>query len=281
MDIGGPGYVAPTAFLLWASLNTTQVGQLGVILARSRYAGYTGANLVWLAGNVVWRGLLAGNRSEVADAVSAALGTVVVTNGTAEGVKADHSFFQHGNQFYTGGYGQSFAYDVTNLLALVAGTPLAPPPATTQTFVDFLLGGSLRMIHWGAPYPGGSMGPGMWDVAAVGRDITRPYGAFLQYGFGQSGQQVSWVASALAGIGGPRSEELAAYAARLNGSVVGPPPSGLGHRHYWVADYAHVVTPTWMASLRMQSSRTLRCECVNGENALGLHLADGAMYLYK
>lgn len=150
-----------------------------------------------------------------------------------------------------------------------------------ETFSAFLLDGSLRMIHWGEPSADRTQGPGMWDVAVIGRDVSRPYGSFLQYAFGQSGQQVSWVASALAGIGGSRASELAEYAARLNGSLVGPPAGALGHRHYWVADYAQKTTPGWMASLRMQSSRTLRCECVNGENALGLHLADGAMYVYK
>ena len=39
------------------------------------------------------------------------------------------------------------------------------------------------MIVYGAEAP-------MWDISVVGRDVTRPYGSSLQFGFGQSGQQV-------------------------------------------------------------------------------------------
>jgi hypothetical protein len=279
-DIGVPGYVAPTAFLLWPLLTDGDVANLMTILERADYKGYTGANLVWLAGNVAWRGVLTGNRSLAGDAVAAALGTITIAPGAEEGIKADGSFFQHGAQLYNGGYGQSFAYDVTNLLSLVAGTPLAATAAQVDTFSRFLLGGSLKMLVFAAA-PVDGMGPALWDVAVIGRDLSRPYGSFLQFGFGQSGQQVSWVTSALSSIGGSYAPQLEAYAAALNGSAAGPPAASLGHTHYYIGDYAIATRPGWSASLRMQSSRTLRCECVNGENALGLHLADGAHYVYK
>ena len=278
-DIGVPGYVAPWAFMIWPSLTANDVALLMKILDRVSYKGYTGANLVWTAGNVAWRGVLSGNRTETAAAVAAALSTVTIAPGVEEGIKADGAFFQHGAQLYNGGYGQSFAYDVTNLLALVAGTPLAATPQQVDTFTSFLLNGSLRMIHYGPV--SGKFGPGMWDVGVIGRDLSRPYGSFLQFGFGQSGQQVSFVTSALSGIGGSNAALLDQYAAVLNGSVSGPPDAAIGHRHYWIGDYTLKVTRGWMASLRMQSSRTLRCECVNGENQNGLHLADGALYTYQ
>lgn len=279
MQLGSPGYLAPAALLLWDTLNDTQVSQLMLCLAASTTRGATGANLVWEGGNVMFRGVLQGNRTEAELALSQALNTIEVTPSTAEGIKIDGSFFQHGNQLYNGGYGQSFAYDITNLLALSAGTPLAPPPAVVEVFVGFLLNASLRMIHYGPASD--RFGPPMWDVGVIGRDVSRPFGTFLQFGFGQSGQQVSWVTGALASIGGPHAAELDAYAAALNGSTSGPPAPALGNRYYWVGDYALHTTPTWMATLRMQSSRTLRCECVNGENAQGLHLADGATYMYR
>lgn len=275
-----PGYIAPTAFLLWPLLSAADVANVMVILDRADYKGYTGANLVWTAGNVAWRGVLTGNRTLTGDAVAAALGTITIAPGAEEGIKADGCFFQHGAQLYNGGYGQSYAYDVTNLLALVAGTPLAASAAQVDTFSRFLLGGSLKMLLYTAGVYNG-MGPVLWDVAVLGRDLSRPYGSFLQFGFGQSGQQVSFVTSALAGIGGSFAAQLEAYAAALNGSVVGPPAGALGHTHYYVGDYAIATRRGWTASLRMQSSRTLRAECVNGEDALGLHLADGAHYVYQ
>ena len=64
--------------------------------------------------------------------------------------------------------------------------------------------------------------------------------------------QVSFVATSLSGIGGAYSAELDAYAAAINGSTAGPPAPALGHRHYFIGDYAVMTQPTWMSSLRMQ-----------------------------
>lgn len=273
MQIGMPGYNAASALLLWPALAPNQTAALTRQLARSSYSGMTGANLVWEASNVMFRAVLAGNLSEATAAVAACHGEIVLAPGTAEGMKADNSFFQHGNQLYSGGYGQSFAYDVTNLLALVAGTPLAFPPALVDLFGTWLAYGSLRMIVYGAAGP-------RWDLSVVGRDLTRPFGSSLQFGFGQSGQQVSFVAAALAGVGGAAAGELDLYAAVLNGSAPGPPAPALGFVHFHQADYALATRANWTSSLRMQSARTLRSECVNDEGIRSLHLADGAAYIY-
>lgn len=298
MQIGVGGYLAPTALLLWEGLSAPQVAALNAQLQRTSTAGMTGANLLWTAQNVLFRGILSGNRSVAATAVADALATLIVAPGFEEGIKADGSFMQHGAQLYNGGYGQSFAYDAVNVLALVAGTPLAASPAQVDLLGQFLVEGSLRMIRYGGAPPGGvdsapsaaaargaghagqAFGPPMWDVSVVGRDLTRPYGSSLQFGFGQSGQQVSFVAAALAGIGGSFAAALDQYAAALNGSRGGTPPVAVGNRHYYVADYMCHTQAGWMASVRMQSSRTLRSECVNGEGMLSLHLADGALYTY-
>jgi hypothetical protein len=298
MQIGVGGYLAPTALMLWEELSAPQIAALNVQLQRTSTAGMTGANLLWTAQNVLFRGILSGNRSVAASAVVDALSTVTVSPGFEEGIKADGSFMQHGAQLYNGGYGQSFAYDAVNVLALVAGTPLAASPAQVDLLGQFLVEGSLRMIRYGSALPvdasappgaaavrsagnaGPSFGPAMWDVSVVGRDVTRPYGSSLQFGFGQSGQQVSFVAAALAGIGGSFAAALGQYAAALNGSSSGTPAVAVGNRHYYVADYMCHTQAGWMASVRMQSSRTLRSECVNEEGMLSLHLADGALYTF-
>jgi hypothetical protein len=298
MQIGVGGYLAPTALLLWEELSATQVAALNVQLQRTSTTGMTGANLLWTAQNVLFRGILTGNRSVAAAAAADAFSTLTVAPGFEEGIKADGSFMQHGAQLYNGGYGQSFAYDAVNVLALVAGTPLAASAAQVDLLGQFLVEGSLRMIRYGIAPPGDvdappgaaaargagdagqAFGPAMWDVSVVGRDVTRPYGSSLQFGFGQSGQQVSFVAAALAGVGGSFAAALEQYAAALNGNTSGTPPVAVGNRHYYIADYMAHTQVRWMASARMQSSRTLRSECVNEEGMLSLHLADGALFTY-
>lgn len=39
-------------------------------------------------------------------------------------------------------------------------------------------------------------------------------------------------------------------------------------------------TQAWMATTRMASVRTARCECINGENLRGRAESEGAMYTY-
>ena len=56
---------------------------------------------------------------------------------------------------------------MVNLLALVADTPLAAAPAQRDEFAGWLVGGTLRMIVYGA------FEPPMWDISVVGRDVTR------------------------------------------------------------------------------------------------------------
>jgi hypothetical protein len=183
VQIGTGGYIGPTSLLLWDLLTTNQTVAVGKIMGRSIYHGETGANLVWEAGNVLVNGLLSGNRSIAAAAAAASFTEIVLAPGSVEGMKADGSFFQHGAQLYNGGYGQSFSYDIVNLLALCAGTPLAALEAQRDLFAGWLVTGTLKMIQYG-------LGGPMWDISVVGRDITRPFGSSLQFGFGQSGQQV-------------------------------------------------------------------------------------------
>jgi hypothetical protein len=184
-QIGVGGYVGPTALLLWDWLTPNQTAAVASVLGRSSYHGETGANLVWEAGNVLVDGLLSGDRNKSAAAAAASFTEITLEPGSTEGMKADGSFFQHGPQLYNGGYGQSFSFDIVNLLALCADTPLAATPLQRDTFAGWLLAGTLRMIVYGPSGP-------MWDVAVVGRDLTRPYGSSLQFGFGQSGQQVKY-----------------------------------------------------------------------------------------
>jgi chondroitin AC lyase len=273
MGVGMPGYNAASALLLWTDLESNQTAALFRQLARSSYAGMTGANLIWEASNVLFRGVLAGNRSEAEAAAAACHGEIALAPGADEGMKADGSFFQHGNQLYSGGYGQSFVYDVAALLALVEGTPLAFPAPLVDLFGTWLVSGALTMIFWAGPVP-------LWDLSVVGRDIVRPYGSALKFGFGQCGQEVDLNAKGLSGIGGAAEAVLGQYAAALNGSAPGVPAAALGHAHFYQADYSRANRANWSASVRMQSTRTLRSECVNDEGIQSLHLADGAAYLY-
>ena len=97
-QISIPGYLAPTALILWDELSPAAVANLSLIMDAVTTAGFTGANLVWLSTNVLWRGVLEGNRTAAGAAVGLAFTTLSIAEGAAEGIKADGSFFQHGAQ---------------------------------------------------------------------------------------------------------------------------------------------------------------------------------------
>ena len=93
------------------------------ILKRSVWTRWTGQNLVWGVGNQIVRGLITGDASLVVGAYERMYQEIVVT--PKEGIQADFSFHQHGDQFYSGGYGLGFANDVGRYVALRFALALA------------------------------------------------------------------------------------------------------------------------------------------------------------
>jgi hypothetical protein len=155
------------------------------------------------------------------------------------------------------------------------------------------------MHYSNAPPP--PYAPALFDASVIGRDISRPYGS--NWGM-QAGMQVQFTPALLAGIGGPRAEEFVGFAALLNGTADAATGEAraVGNRVFYITDFAlHTVGTAaaaarhggsggrlhadsgngiaWSVSVKMASTRTLRCECINSENKHGLHLSDGAMYL--
>jgi chondroitin AC lyase len=303
--IGIPITLGITANILAPRLLPNQTAAAAAQLALARTQGYTGANLVWCAEGVIYRGLLQGNATLVAEALAASYATIVVTPGGAEGVKADGAFMQHGAQLYNGGYGASYVQGIAMMLSWTHGTPLGIPDDDPRVAIysRLALDGTQRMMTYAAPPPGSGWGVALYDVSVIGRDLSRPYSSNwgMQAGVQVTGSGVmpqgyGLTPVLMAGVGGPRGAEFRAFAQLLNGSA--SPAVGaaalLGNRVFYTADYAaHAsgagnysagapVAPGvgWMATVRAASTRTLRCEAINGENKLGAHLSDGALYLY-
>jgi chondroitin AC lyase len=126
--IGVPISLGKTVALLDGLLAPNQTLAASAQLANSKTAGQTAANLVWTAEGTVYRGLLVRNETLVAEALALAFGTIAYAPGLAEGIKADASFFEHGNQLYSGGYGESYAFGIAMLLSWTDGLPLGLPP---------------------------------------------------------------------------------------------------------------------------------------------------------
>jgi chondroitin AC lyase len=232
----------------------------------------TGENLVWSSFTHLSLGVLKDDAAMLAT-VRDAMASVCATT-TGDGIQIDSSFHQHGAQLYTGGYGGSFANDVSRYALLTRGTGYTLPPNALNAFADYMADG----VAW-------SIYGNYFDVSAIGREVARPtttgyngIAALLQSSqFPSSRQYEIGAASArmLQSWQWSLSPELAAIAAQTSSTAVSP----TGHQHYWTSDYTVHRRPGWFASVKMFSSRTKSGENTNGENSRGSRQSDGRFYL--
>jgi hypothetical protein len=189
--IGIPITLGISTNILAAHLLPNQTAAAVVQLeAADLQKGYTGANLVWVAEGAIYRGLLQGNATLVAKALNLSFATLTVTPGSAEGIKADGAFFQHGAQIYNGGYGASYVMGIAMMLSWTRGTPLglADSDPRVATYSSLALDGTQRMLTYGVPPAGSPWGVALYDVSVIGRDVSRPFGS--NWGM-QAGPQAS------------------------------------------------------------------------------------------
>ena len=220
---------------------------------RTRYADYlecsqirmTGQNRVWLSRIVMMRGILRRDEMLIGRAVEAILGEVRISDG--EGIMDDWSFRQHGPQMQFGNYGASFIMTLSRLANVLATTKWAMS-GEQRRILGRLEEDGFRWTLW----------KGRMDVAALGRQIV-------------PGAQE----------GKCRAIERA-FSEFAAGGWTFPEDQPRGFRFFPRSAYAVWRTADWMASVKMHTHEILETETwVNGENTLGGHLADGALYLYS
>ena len=235
----------------------------------------TGENLVWSCFTHLSLALLKDDTSMLS-AVANAM-SVVAKPTTAEGIKFDRSFHQHGAQLYTGGYGGSFAADVARVALITRGTSYSLSSDALASFADYVADG----IAW-------SLYGDYFDVSVISREVARPtstgfqgLAAMLQtsqFASPRTNEIRAAAAMMLQSWRGTMTPELAGLAAQIESAHVAPAwPSG--HRHYFSSDYTVHRRRTWFSSVKMFSTRTKSGENTNGENLLGARQSDGRFYL--
>lgn len=258
-EIGIPKTFGP-AFLLFADRLTPAEKQSAVEVMQQARFGMTGQNKVWLAGNVLMRGLL----QQDYNLVKAARDTIVseIMTGGAEGIKSDWSFHQHGPQQQFGNYGMAFLSEMANFAGLFAGTTFALSREHQDILNTFLLDG-YRWIVW----------RGYLDVNCLDRQLF--HSGQLHKGF-----SVAFAANALEK--GSAKEDVQQIDNWLHDNYA-PDTKGsrfTGHKHFWDSDQTIHRSPSWVASVKMASDRVIGTELVNEDNLKGFYMGDGALYTY-
>ena len=258
-QIGIPRTLGP-AFLLFEPEMSGEEKQLAIREMEHSRFGMTGQNKVWLAGNVLIRGLL----QEDMDLVRAARDTIVseIVLGKKEGIKRDWSFHQHGPQQQFGNYGLSFLSNMCMYAEIFARTPLALSEEQMDILFSFFQEG-YRWIVW----------KGYWDVNGLNRQL------FHNADIHKSFTLLFAANSMLPGCSPRQAKEIVQFV-RENFTAPGHETSRTGNKVFWESDQTVHRTPHWMASVKMASQRVIGTELVNEDNKLGYYLADGALYTY-
>lgn len=242
-EIGIPK-VMGEAFIIMADELSPWEHDKAVELMRASRIGKTGQNKVWLAQNVLMRGLLEGDPNTVREARDSIFSEVKL--GGKEGIQSDWSYQLHGPQQQFGNYGLAFLGSMTFFYKLFDGTPYAMPPDKRQILAD-LIDRGYRWVIWHR----------QMDISSLGRQLYHNVST-------QKGLLLAMLAERL-GLGG--------FSADGNNLV--------GHKHFYDSEYTIHRAPTWMASLKMSSQRTIGTEHVNEDNIHGYYLGDGATYYYN
>ena len=289
-DIGTPKALGLDGLLLGDQLNDAEYSYLADKLLARHPVAMTGQNRVWLAGNALYRALLRGDETALAQNSAVIWDELRVT--TDEGVQADNSFHQHGAQQQFGNYGMSFAVETCRWGLFLRGTPWAMPAEKLAIHRAYLLDG-LNWTCW----------RGAMDISACGRQL-------MPRSPRSKAENISRVMKQSAVIDPARAADYLRFVARnkpvsvsVSSEATGsatratrpplpplPPRSPLtpltpddltGDKYFWRSDYLVHRAPQFMATLKMSSRRVVGAELVNYENLSGYRIADGALYLYR
>ena len=258
-QIGIPRTLGPAFLLFEAEMNQQEKQNAIEVMMNSKF-GMTGQNKVWLAGNVLIRGLLQNDWQMVKQARDIICSEIVL--GQEEGIKEDWSFHQHGPQQQFGNYGLSFICNMSFYSELFAGTPLALTSEQQQILTSLLLKG-YQWIVW----------RGYLDVNCLNRQLFR--NADLDKPF-----RLLFAAYSLMKSSDKEDAKKIQTFIDQNFFSNQVPNAFIGNKHFQESDLTIHRTPQWMASLRMASDRVIGTELVNEDNLKGYYMADGALYTY-
>lgn len=257
-QIGIPLTLGPALILFESELTDTERSEAIRVMSQARF-GMTGQNKVWLAGNVLIRALLQ-NDLALVEAARDTIASEIVT-GKIEGIKPDWSFHQHGPMQQFGNYGAAYLSGMSFWAAAFQGTSLSFPENQLAILHQLLMHG-FRRIVW----------KGYMDINSLGRQ-------FFHQAPIHKGYVVAFAAQSLASSDLARAKD---YQKVITENITNPtaPNKLIGAYHFWNSDHSTYRTPNWMTSIKMESTRTVGAEVINGDNRQGYHLADGACYTY-
>lgn len=222
---------------------------------------WTGANRVDIASYQIFIGALLHSDSIVLSSSRIAFEPVKVT--FQEGLQADLSFHQHGNQLYTGGYGIVFVEQIVNLQYCLQNTPYQMESDQWRLFSDFFLQSFLKIFR--GPYI---------DYNTLGRGITRKNNLNRK-------SEILPILYKYQMIDADHQSIIRNAIARFERADNAEQDAPTGNINFWRSDYMLHNRKHFQASVRAASNRVLKVESGNGDNLLGEYLTNGSLYFVQ
>lgn len=274
-QIGAPQLLGEIACLIDPILPPDQREKIAHIIQRGdwRQGRWTGGNLTWVVTNQIVQGCIQHDPQNIAQSYQRMYEEIKIVSPHEEGIQADFSFHQHGDQLYNGAYGLMYGNDVGRFISYAWGTPCQAPPDKLKLICSYLLDGQEWMMR-----------DSHLDYSVCGRGIVRPAPPATTHKTdgpvdpAGAAYSLPHVVSLLAAKPTPWQKDLRAFAARLVGDPSVPP--FVGNKQFWCSDYMMHRRPNFFTSVKMLSNRMLNGEEVNSEGKKSVHLSDGANYLY-
>ena len=217
----------------------------------------TGANKIWLLNSSINKACVTDNAEVLRENFRLAFEEAEIKTGSAEGIKIDNSFWQHGPQLYCAGYGMSFLADITNFGLLAHDSDYEMTTEQLKTLTNAVLDGYQWFCQNDA-----------FDFSSAGREISRR-------GAVGSANLKTYI-SRLLEMEAPRQEELKNFSRFIDGEA---PFQSQGNRYFWESDIMVQHGPDYYFSARVPSKRTNATERMNNENLKRKWLPWGATNL--
>ena len=241
-EIGIPRTLGQAFLIFEDQLNEEERNGALSVMNKAHF-GMTGQNKVWLASNMMIKGLLTDDELLVKQARD----TIVseITTEGVDGIQPDWSYHLHGPQQQFGNYGLAFLSSMSFFYKLFENTSYQLTDHQRSILVNLVENG-YKWVIWHRHM----------DISSLGRQL-------FMHASTHKGYMTAFCAQDLG----------------ISGFPLGSNPL-VGHKHFPYSDYTIHRTPTWMASVKMHSCRTIGSEHVNEDNIRGFYLGDGATYFY-
>ncbi len=254
-EIGVPRLMGPAFILIRDELSSSELADAIKVMEKATLR-QTGQNKIWQAGNVFIGALLKDDLALAKQARDSIVSEIYMS--TAEGLQPDYSFHQHGPQMQFGNYGLAYAGTTVYWARIFSGTPWA----ISDSQLGYMRGYVLNGLQW-------TVWKGYMDPNACARQSFKN----AQRGKGNS---LAVTAVNMVKVDSEKASDYirCVYRNQLNPSAANDVN---GYRYFWRSDYGVFRTPSWLASVRMNSDRTIGYEMTNHENLKGVYSADGVM----